>query len=175
MNKTLLVIGAASVAAALFILACTMIPPLGALFNSGKSLFLEGLGVVQSVVTTNPLIAPISTLAGSVVTGLAVRSSALSKQNEMAASASQERTDILNQANSALSEQNSQITSLKTQVDALTAKVQETAQLKTQVATLQTKLTEAEQRAQQIQAEYNMAVRVKAIENSFPTENPAVH
>jgi phage shock protein A len=81
----------------------------------------------------------------------------------------------LNQANSALSEQNSQITSLKTQVDALTAKVQETAQLKTQVATLQTKLTEAEQRAQQIQAEYNMAVRVKAIENSFPTENPAVH
>lgn len=175
MNKTLLVAGAASIAAALFILACTMIPPLNALFTTAKLEVLKGIGMVQSVVTTNPLIAPISTLAGSIVTGLAVRSSALSKQNEMVASASQERTDILNTANSAISEQNSQIASLKTQVDALTAKVQETAQLKTQVASLQTKLTEAEQRAQQIQAEYNMAVRVKAIENSFPVENPTVH
>ena len=175
MNKTLLVIGIASIAGAAFILACTVYPPLNNLFSSGKSLFLNGLGMVQSVVTTNPLITPISTLAGSIVTGLAVRSSALSKQNELAASASQECTDILSQANSALTEQNTTIQSLKTQVDSLTKQVQETAQLKTEVATLKTSLSAAEQQAQRVRDEYNALIRIKAVAESLPVPESTVH
>ena len=175
MNKTLLVIGVASIAGAAFILACTLYSPLGALFTSGKTFVLGLVGQVTSFVTTNPLTAPIAGMVSSAVTAVVMWSRGLSKQNELAASASQERTDILSQAQGALSQQNTTIESLTAKVDSLTKQVQETAQLKTEVATLQTKHSAAEQRAQQIQAEYNMAVRVKAIENSFPVENPTVH
>lgn len=175
MNKTLLVIGVASIAAATFILACTVYPPLNSLFIGGKSLFLKGLDVVQGAVTTNPLIAPISTLAGSIVTGLAVRSSALSKQNEMTTSASQERTDIITQAQGALTEQNNQIVDLKTQVDALTAKVQETASLKTEIVTLKTSLSAAQQEAQRVRDEYNALIRIRAVAESLPVAETTVH
>jgi len=175
MNKTLLVIGLASIAGATFILACTLYPPLGTLFTFGKTLFLSLVDRIQSGLAANPITAPIMSAICTGITYFAMRSSASSKQTQIVSAASQERTDILNQAQGALSEQNSQIVELKAKVDALTSQVQETAQLKTEITALQTKLSAAEQRAEQIQAEYNMAVRVKATENSFPAETPAVH
>jgi TolA-binding protein len=175
MNKTLLVIGVASIAGAAFILACTVYPPLNALFISGKTFCVGLLGQVTSFVTTNPLTAPIATLIGSGVTALVVRASAVSKQIEMAASASQERTDILSQAQGALSEQNSQIVELKAKIDALTSQVQETAQLKTEITSLQTKLSAAEQQAQRVRDEYNALIRIKAVAESLPVPESTVH
>jgi len=175
MNKTLLVIGVASIAGAAFILACTLYSPLGALFTSGKTFVLGLLGQVGSFVTTNPLTAPIAGMVSSAVTAVVMWSRGLSKQNELAASASQERTDILSQANSALTEQNTTIESLKTQVDSLTKQVQETAQLKTEVATLKTSLSAAEQQAQRVRDEYNALIRIKAVAESLPVPESTVH
>jgi len=175
MNKTLLVIGVASIAGAAFILACTLYSPLGALFTSGKTFVLGLVGQVTSFVTTNPLTAPIVGLGSSVVTALAMWSRGLSKQNELAASASQERTDILSQAQGALSQQNTTIESLTAKVDSLTKQVQETAQLKTEITSLQSKLSVAEQQAQRVRDEYNALIRIKAVAESLPVPESAVH
>jgi len=175
MNKTLLVIGVASIAGAVFILACTLYSPLGALFTSGKTFVLGLVGQVTSFVTTNPLTAPIAGMVSSAVTAVVMWSRGLSKQNELAVSASQERTDILSQANSALTEQNTTIESLKTQVDSLTKQVQETAQLKTEVATLKTSLSAAEQQAQRVRDEYNALIRIRAVAESLPVPVETVH
>jgi len=175
MNKTLLVIGIASIAGAAFILACTLYSPLGALFTSGKTFVLGLVGQVTSFVTTNPLTAPIAGMVSSAVTAVVMWSRGLSKQNELAASASQERTDILSQAQGALSEQNSQIVEFKAKIDALTTQVQETAQLKTEVATLKTSLSAAEQQAQRVRDEYNALIRIKAVAESLPVPIEAVH
>jgi hypothetical protein len=173
MNKTLLVIGVASIAGAAFILACTLYSPLGALFTSGKTFVLGLVGTITSALATSPFTGPIMTVSGSAITGLVVWLRGSKTQNdmanEMASAASNERAGILSQANTALNEKDSRILSLETKVDDLTKQVTDTAQLKTEVATLQTKLSEAEQRAQRLQDEYNLAVRAKVIEATFPT------
>jgi len=175
MNKTLLVIGVASIAGAVFILACTLYSPLGALFTSGKTFVLGLVGQVTSFVTANPLTAPIAGMVSSAVTAVVMWSRGLSKQNELAASASQERTDILSQAQGALSEQNSQIVELKAKIDGLTSQVQETAQLKTEITSLQSKLSAAEQQAQRVRDEYNALIRIKAVAESLPVPESTVH
>ena len=90
-------------------------------------------------------------------------------QAQMATSASQERGDMTSQFQGIFTEQNTTIESLTAKVDDLTQKVQETAQLKTEITALQSKLSAAEQQAQRLQDEYNLAVRVKVIEATFPT------
>ena len=175
MNKTLLVVGAASIAGAAFILACTLYSPLGALFTSGKTFVLGLVGQVTSFVTTNPLTAPIAGMVSSAVTAVVMWSRGLSKQNELAASASQERTDILSQAQGALSQQNTTIESLTAKVDSLTKQVQETAQLKTEITSLQTKLSAAEQQAQRVRDEYNALIRIRAVAESLPVPVETVH
>jgi hypothetical protein len=175
MNKTLLVIGVASIAGAVFILACTLYSPLGALFTSGKTFAVGLVGQVTSFVTTNPLTAPIAGMVSSAVTAVVMWSRGLSKQNELAASASQERTDILSQAQGALSQQNTTIESLTAKVDSLTKQVQETAQLKTEITSLQTKLSAAEQQAQRVRDEYNALIRIKAVAESLPVPESTVH
>jgi len=172
MSKTLLVIGAASIAGATFILACTLYSPLGALFTSGKTFVLGLVGQVTSFVTTNPLTAPIVGLGSSVVTALAMWSRGLTKQKEIT-------TNIVGQAEEALTEQktemNMEITALKTKVDSLTKQVQETAQLKTEVATLKTSLSAAEQQAQRVRDEYNALIRIRAVAESLPVPESTVH
>jgi len=128
-----------------------------------------GISIVSQAITTNPVTTAVVTAVGSAVTGLAMRSGASKAQEQLKASASEERTSIISQAQNALTEQNNQITSLQTQVDSLTTKVQETAQLKTEITALQSKLSAAEQQAQRLQDEYNLAVRAKVIEATFPT------
>ena len=134
-----------------------------------------GISVVQGFVMTNPLTAPLVGLASSAVTAVAVWSRGLSKQKEVVASASQERTSIISQAQNALTQQDTQITSLKTQVDDLTRKVQETAQLKTQVTTLQTELSIAQKEAQRVRDEYNALIRIRAVAESLPVPVETVH
>jgi len=172
MNKTLLVIGVASIAGAAFILACTLYSPLGALFTSGKTFVLGLLGQVGSFVTTNPLTAPLVGLASSAVTAVAVWSRGLSKQKEMA-------TNIVGQAEDALTEQktemNMEITSLKAQVETLSKQVTDTAQLKAQVTSLQTDLSAAQKEAQRVRDEYNALIRIKAVAESLPVPESTVH
>lgn len=175
MNKTLLVIGVASIAAAAFILACTAYPPLNNLFTVGKTFVLGLAGQIASFATTNPLTAPIIGAITTAVTYITMSVRASTKQNEMATSASQERTDILSQAQGALSEQNTTIESLKTQVDNLTKQVTDTAQLKTEITALQTKLSAAEQQAQRVQDEYNALIRIRAVAESLPVPVETVH
>jgi chromosome segregation ATPase len=114
-------------------------------------------------------------MVSSAVTAVVMWSRGLSKQNELAASASQERTDILSQAQGALSEQNSQIVELKAKIDGLTSQVQETAQLKTQVTSLQTELSVAQKEAQRVRDEYNALIRIKAVAESLPVPESTVH
>jgi hypothetical protein len=175
MNKTLLVIGVASIAAATFIFACTAYPPLSALFTSGKTFVLGLAGQIGSFATTNPLTAPIIGAITTAVTYITMSVRASTKQNEMASSASQERTDIINQSQGIFTEQSNQITSLKTQVDALTAKVQETASLKTEIVTLKTSLSAAQQEAQRVRDEYNALIRIRAVAESLPVAETTVH
>jgi predicted RNase H-like nuclease (RuvC/YqgF family) len=115
------------------------------------------------------------TAVGSAVTGLAIRSGASKAQEQLKATASQEKSDIISQAQAALTEQNSQITTLKTQVDSLTTQVQETAQLKTQVTSLQTDLSVAQKEAQRVRDEYNALIRIKAVAESLPVPVETVH
>lgn len=175
MNKTLLVIGVASIAGAVFILACTAYPPLNNLFTAGKTFVLGLAGQIASFATTNPLTAPIIGAITTAVTYITMSVRASKTQNQMASSASQERTDILNQAQGALSEQNTTIESLKTQVDALTQKVQETASLKTEIVTLKTSLSAAQQEAQRVRDEYNALIRIRAVAESLPVAETMVH
>lgn len=175
MNKTLLVTVIAALAGVAFVCLAVFYPPLNVLFTAGKSLFLSGLGVVQSAVTTNPLTAPIATLVGSAVTALVMRSSGLTKQKEIVESASKERTDIITQTDAIRMKQNETIESLTAKVEGLGAQVQETASLKTEVATLKTSLSAAEQEAQRVRDEYNALIRIKAVAESLPVPVETVH
>jgi predicted RNase H-like nuclease (RuvC/YqgF family) len=134
-----------------------------------------GISIVSQAITTNPVTTAVVTAVGSAVTGLAMRSGASKAQEQLKASASEERTSIISQAQNALTEQNTQITSLQTQVDSLTTKVQETAQLKTQVTTLKASLSAAEQQVQRAQDNYNAIANIKAQALKFPVENPTCH
>jgi hypothetical protein len=171
MNKALLVIGVASIAGAAFILVCTLYPPLGALFVSGKTFVLGLLGQAQAFVTTNPFTTPIAGAVGTGITYLAMSARA----SKASAAANQTQNNIINQADAALTEQNGQIISLKTQIDNLNKKVQETAQLKTEITSLQTKLSAAEQEAQRVRDEYNALIRIRAVAESLPVPESAVH
>jgi chromosome segregation ATPase len=135
----------------------------------------SGISIVSSAITTNPVTTAVVTAVGSAVTGLAIRSGASKAQEQLKATASQEKSDIISQAQAALTEQNSQITTLKTQVDSLTTQVQETAQLKTQVTSLQTELSTAQQQAQRVRDEYNALIRIKAVAESLPVAVETVH
>jgi len=171
MNKTLLVVGLASIAGAAFILACTVYPPLNALFVGGKAFVLGLLSQATSFVTTNPFTTPIAGAVGTGITYLAMSARA----SKASATANQTQNDIINQADVALTEQNRQIISLKTQLDDLNKKVQETAQLKTEITALQTKLSAAEQEAQRVRDEYNALIRIKAVAESLPVQESTVH
>ena len=175
MNKSLLVIGVASIAGAAFILACTLYSPLGALFTSGKTFVLGLVGQVTSFVTTNPLTAPIVGVIGTVATYITMSVKASKTQAQMATSASQERGDMTSQFQGIFTEQNTTIESLTAKVDDLTQKVQETAQLKTEITALQSKLSAAEQQAQRVRDEYNALIRIKAVAESLPVPVETVH
>jgi len=134
-----------------------------------------GIGMLQGFVTTNPLTAPLVGLASSAVTAVAVWSRGLSKQKEMVASASQERSDLVDQAQSLLTVRDEKIATLETKVDGLTKQVTDTAQLKTQVTSLQTDLSVAQKEAQRVRDEYNALIRIKAVAESLPVPVEAVH
>lgn len=134
-----------------------------------------GIGTVSKVITSNPLITTAATAVGGVVASLAIRAGASKTQDQMAATADQERTSIINQAQTALAGQTQEIATLKTQIDAMTKQQLETAQLQTQIASLQTQLTAAQQQAQRTQDEYNALIRINAVSETLPPPESTVH
>jgi hypothetical protein len=93
----------------------------------------------------------------------------------MVASASQERSDLVDQAQSLLTVRDEKIATLETKVDGLTKQVTDTAQLKTQVTSLQTDLSVAQKEAQRVRDEYNALIRIKAVAESLPVPESTVH
>jgi hypothetical protein len=133
-----------------------------------------GIGTVEKIVTTSPLFTTAATAVAGVVASVAIHSVASKKQEQISADASQKQNDILSQADALLTQKDGRIVSLETKVNELTKQVADTAQLNTQIASLQTELSTANLEAQRVRDEYNALIRIKAVAESLPVQQPTV-